>query len=81
MRIQVDISFFIQEIFSQFLDVLISLFEHLDNIIIFKASDWGAGDFSVSLLDFNIGLLVTAIVVGAFIRVNKADTFYSNRKD
>ena len=81
MRIQVDISFFIQEIFSQFLDVLISLFEHLDNIIIFKASDWGVGDFSVSLLDFNIGLLVTAIVVGAFIRVNKADTFYSNRKD
>ena len=81
MSLSVDISFFIVEIFQSLLDVLYSCIVHLDNIIIFNAVHWGIGNFTVSLLDFNIGLVVTAIVIGAFIHVNKADNFYSNKKD
>ena len=81
MFLSVDISFFIIEVFQSVLDVMFDCIVQLDNIIIFNGVHWGLGDFTVSLLDFNIGLVVTAIVIGAFIHVNKADNFYSNRKD
>lgn len=81
MTLSVDISFFIVEVFQSLLDVLYSCIIQLDNIIIFNAVHWGIGDFTVSLLDFSIGLVVTSIVIGAFIHVNKADNFYSNKKD
>ena len=81
MRLSVDISVFIIEVFQSVLDVLYSCIIQLDNIIIFNGDHWGISSFTVSLLDFNIGLVVTAIVIGAFIHVNKADNFYSNKKD
>ena len=76
MTLSVDISYFIIEILNSVLDVLFQCVTLLDSIIIFNASHWGIGDFSVSLLDFNIGIVVSAIVIGAFVRVNKADDFY-----
>ena len=81
MLLQVDISYFIIQVFQSLLDVLYTCIQQLDDIIVFNAVHWGIGDFTVSLLDFNIGLVVTAIVIGAFVRVNKADNFYSNRKE
>lgn len=66
---------------STIYEVLLNLLTQLDNIIIFNGENWGLDGLLVSLLDFNIGLLVTAIVIGAFVKVSKADTFYSNRKD
>ena len=81
MFLQVDISEFIIQVFQSLLDVLYTCIQQLDDIIVFNAIHWGVGDFTVSLLDFNIGLVVTAIVIGAFVRVNKADNFYSNRKE
>lgn len=81
MCLQVDISFFIAYIFSTILEVLLNLLAQLDAIIIFNGENWGLDGVIVSLLDFNIGLLVTAIVIGAFVKVSKADNFYSNKKD
>ncbi len=81
MLLKVDISFFIAYIFSTIVEVLLDLLMQVDNIIIFNGDNWGLDGVIVSLLDFNIGLLVTAIVIGAFVKVNKADRFYSNRKD
>ena len=77
----VDISDFIYTIFLTFFNVLYDVTLQLDTIIVFKGSKWGLDAFNVSLLDFNIGLVVVSIVVGAFVHVNKADNFYSNRKD
>ena len=76
MFLSISISDFIEELFGWILVILLTYLNQLDDIIILDLED-----FSVSLLDFNIGLLVIAIVIGAFVRVNKADTFYSNRKD
>ena len=81
MLLSVDISNFIVDVLNSVTGLLLRLVNLLDEIVIFNASHWGIGDFTVSLLDFNIGLIVIAIVVGAFVHVNKADTFYSNRKD
>ena len=81
MLLFVDISDFIVDVLNSVTGLLLRLVNLLDDIVIFNASDFGLGDFTVSLLDFNIGLLVTSIVVGAFVHVNKADNFYSNRKD
>ena len=81
MYLQVDISDFIIEVWYTITSFLLTSCTAIDNIIIFKGSDWGVGDFEVTLLDFNIGILVVSIVVGAFVHVNKADNFYSNRKD
>ena len=81
MLLKVDISFFIAYCFSTLLEVLLNLLEQIDNIIIFNGDNWGVDGVIVSLLDFNIGMLVTAIVIGAFVRVSKADRFYSNKKD
>ena len=81
MLLSVDISDFIVDVLNSVTGLLLRLVNLLDDIVIFNASDFGLGDFTVSLLDFNIGLLVTSIVVGAFVHVNKADNFYSNRKD
>lgn len=81
MFLLVDISDFIVDIWYNITGFLITALTALDNIIIFNGNYWGVGDFYVTLLDFNIGILVVSIVVGAFIHVNKADNFYSNRKD
>ena len=81
MHLKVDISFFIAYIFSTLVEVLLDLLTRLDDIIIFNGENWGLDGVIVSLLDFNVGLLVTAIVIGAFVKVSKADNFYSNRKD
>lgn len=77
----VDISTFIIQIFQSVIDFLYSCVLTLDNIIVFNAQHWGIGDFVVSLLDFNLGIVVISIVIGSFIRVNKADNFYSKRND
>lgn len=76
----VDISDFILLILDQFIDVITSACFLLDSIIIFDGTDFGL-DFIVSLFDFSIALVVISIVIGAFVHVNKADNFYSNRKD
>lgn len=81
MLCAVDISNFIIDVLNAVFEVIYSCVLTLDDIIIFNAALWGIGDFYVSLLDFNIGLVVVSIVVGAFIRVNKADNFYSKRND
>lgn len=81
MRLYVDISDWIVVIFSQLLDVLTECVSLLENIIIFNGNTFGIGDFVVSLFDFSCALVAIGIVVGAFIRLNKADNFYSNRKD
>ena len=77
----VDISAFIIEITNAVFNVIYSCILTLDDIIVFKAQDFGIGDFVVSLFDFNIGIVVVSIVIGAFVRVNKADNFYSQRND
>lgn len=81
MLCSVDISSFILDVINSVFDVLYSCVLTLDSIIVFNAQLWGIGDFVVSLLDFNIGIVVISIVIGAFIRVNKADNFYSKRND
>ena len=81
MTLDVNISYFVFEVFFSILETLYDLVWQLDNIIVFDASLMGIGDFTVSLLDFNIGIIVVSIVIGAFVHVNKADNFYSNRKD
>ena len=81
MTLHVDISEFVILVFSQLLDVISESVYLLDSIIIFDGNDFGLGNFYVSLFDFSIGLVVVSIVIGAFIHVNKADNFYSNRKD
>ena len=81
MLLSVDISEFIILVFSQLLDVISEAVYILDSIIIFNGNDFGLGNFYVTLFDFSIGLVVISIVIGAFVHVNKADNFYSNRKD
>lgn len=76
----VDISDFILLILDQFFSVIGSAVSLLESIIIFDGTDFGL-DFVVSLFEFCIGLVVVSIVIGAFVHVNKADNFYSNRKD
>lgn len=80
MENYVDISNFILLILDQFFSTISSLVSILDHIIIIDRSIFGL-DVSVTLFDFNIALVVVAIVIGAFIHVNKADNFYSNKKD
>lgn len=78
----VDVSSFIVDIFSKLAEVIFTVVDIQNEIIVFNSSQWGLqGDFSVSLLDFNIGLVVIGLVVGAFLKINRADDFYSNRKD
>lgn len=76
----VDISDFVLSIFGELLSVLEQCVWLLDSIIIFDGSDFGL-DFYATLFDFSIGLVVVSIVIGAFVHVNKADNFYSNKKD
>ena len=78
--LSVDISDFVVDIFSQLFEVIFAVCDMQNEIVVFSASSWGVGDFTVSLLDFNIGLVVIAIVIGAFLKINRADDFYSNRK-
>lgn len=75
VSLDVDISVWIFLIFQELFDVLVSLYSHLDSIIIFNGALVGA-DFNASLLDFLIGITVVGIVLGAFVRINKADEFY-----
>lgn len=78
----VDVSSFVVDIFSKLAEVIFTVVDIQNEIIVFNSSQWGLqGDFSVSLLDFNIGLVVIGLVVGAFLKINRADDFYSNRKD
>lgn len=76
----VDISDFILLILDEFIEVIDQCVWLLDSIIIFDGTDFGL-DFVVSLFEFCIGLVVVSIVIGAFVHVNKADNFYSNKKD
>ena len=76
MLLSVNISDFTFSILGWILTILLTYLNELDNIIILDIDD-----YSVSLLDFNIALLVIGIVVGAFVHINRADDFYSNRKD
>ena len=80
MLCSVDISNFILQILNSVFEVIYSCVLTLDDIIVFNAQSFGIGDFVVSLLDFNIGLVVISIVIGAFVHVNKADKFYGNGK-
>lgn len=78
----VDVSSFVVDIFSKLAEVIFTVVDIQNDIIVFSSSQWGLqGDFSVSLLDFNIGLVVIGLVVGAFLKINRSDDFYSNRKD
>lgn len=77
----VDISDFVNLILGELFSVLENCAAILESIIIFDASDFGVGSFVVTLFDFSIALIVISIVIGAFVHVNKADNFYSNRKD
>lgn len=77
----VDISGFVYEIFDSLIGVMLTCVDLLSSIIIFDGNRYGVGDFHVNLLEFSVGLVVISIVVGAFVHVNKADNFYSNRKD
>ena len=81
MYLQVDISDFIIDVWYSLTGFIFTAVSAIDDIIIFNGNWWGVGDFEVTLLDFNIGILVVSIVIGAFVHVNKADNFYSNRKD
>lgn len=81
MFLLVDISDFIVDLWYTLTGFIFTAVSALDNIIIFNGNYWGVGDFCVTLLDFNIGILVVSIVIGAFVHVNKSDNFYSNRKD
>ena len=76
----VDISDFILIILDEFFTVIDQVVWLLDSVIIIDGTDFGL-DFYVTLFDFNIALVVVSIVIGAFVHVNKADNFYSNRKD
>lgn len=76
----VDISDFIILILDEFFEVIGNAVSLLDSIIIFDGTDFGL-DFYATLFDFSIALVVVSIVIGAFVHVNKADNFYSNRKD
>ena len=69
------------QILNSVFEVIYSCVLTLDDIIVFNAALFGIGDFVVTLLDFNIGLVVISIVIGAFVHVNKADNFYGRRKD
>ena len=76
----VDISDFVLLILGELFDVIGDVVWLLDSIIIIDGTDFGL-DFYVTLFDFNIALVVVSIVIGAFVHVNKADNFYSNKKD
>ena len=76
----VDISDFILLILDEFIEVIDQAVWLLDSIIIIDGTDFGL-DFYVTLFDFSIALVVVSIVIGAFVHVNKADNFYSNKKD
>lgn len=78
MFLEVDISVWIALIFQELFDVLFACFGHLDSIIIFNGALFGL-DFNASLLDFLIGITVVGIVLGAFVRLSKADKFYGER--
>ena len=80
MEKYVDISNFIILIIEEFFSTISRLVSILDHIIILDRSIFGL-DVSVTLFDFNIALIVVSIVIGAFVHVNKADNFYSNKKD
>lgn len=80
MYLNVDISDFVYQIFWQLFSILSQWFDTMHHIIIFDSSRWGVSDsFQVSLLDFCIGILVVSIILGALLRLTKADEFYANR--
>ncbi len=77
----VDISKFVGQCFGLLYNFLELCCDMQAEIIIFNGTDFGLQNFTVSLLDFNIGLVVISIVIGAFLKINRADNFYSNHKD
>ena len=77
----VDISDFILLVLDEFFSVIEQSVLLLDSIIIVDPTDFGVWGDPVTLFDFSIALVVVSIVIGAFVHVNKADNFYSNRKD
>ncbi len=80
--LSVSISSFLVEVFQSVVGVLFEVFGAMDQIIIIDGADWSLdSSIHITLLDFNIGLTLTAILVGAFVRLNRADEFYNNRRD
>ena len=75
MLLKTDLTEFIITIINSILDLLYSLFIHLDDIIIIDGQRFGL-PFVASFLDFFIGSTVVGIVVGLFIRINKADNYF-----
>ena len=54
LYVNVDISDFVILVLEQIIDTLESVVWLLESIIIFDGSDFGIGDFIVSLFDFSI---------------------------
>ena len=73
MYLSVDISNFISQLFYMFVGVLVQYFNAIDNVIILHRQG-----FSITLLDFTIGIVVVSIVLGAFLHINRPDDFYNN---
>ena len=78
-KLDVDITFFFVQLFQMFLDFMKEWYHFNDSVILINGDLIGL-DFDLSLLDFSIGILVTSIVLGAFLKISKADEFYGGRR-
>lgn len=74
MYLNVDISNFIYELFYMLLGVLHQYFTAIDSVTILHRQG-----FTITLLDFTIGIVVVSIVLGAFLHINRPDDFYNDR--
>lgn len=74
MFLSVDISDIVYRLFYEFIGYLVLYLRTIDDIIILHRQG-----FSITLLDFLIGLVVVSIVLGAFLHINRPDTFYNDR--
>lgn len=76
MKLVVNIQPFIVQLLNEFFKIINTFFYTLKSIIIYQDSN-----ITVTLYHFFIGLLVISIVIGAFVHINTADNFYTNKKD
>ena len=76
--LSVDITEWVFELFADLIYFIQLWFITWDDIIVFNGALVGE-DFSVSVLDLCIGILVVSIVLGAILRISKADKYYANR--
>ena len=75
MFLVVDISEFVNDLFQMLVGFLLTYFQFLDGIVILHRSG-----FSITFLDFTIGIIVVSIVLGAFLHINKPDDFYVDKR-